>query len=54
VRAEVTEIAQEFEGDAYAPALGPAWHETARAPDAAASGLSFAFVTYQKNQSDPT
>ena len=50
VRAEVTEIAQEFEGDAYAPALGPAWQETARAPQLAASGLSFAFVTYEKKQ----
>ncbi len=52
VRAEVTEIAQDFEGDAYAPVLGPAWQETARAPHVAASGLSFAFVTYQK-KSDP-
>ena len=50
VRAEVTEIAQEFEGDAYAPVLGPAWQETARAPQLTASGLSFAFVTYQKSQ----
>ena len=49
-RAEVTEIAQDFDGDAYAPVLGPAWQETARAPQLAASGLSFAFVTYQKNQ----
>ena len=50
VRAEVTEIAQDYAGDAYAPVLGPAWQETARAPQLAASGLSFAFVTYQKNQ----
>jgi dihydrofolate reductase len=50
VRAEVTEIAQDFEGDAYAPVLGSAWQETARAPQLAASGLSFAFVSYQKNQ----
>jgi dihydrofolate reductase len=49
-RAEVTEIAQDFDGDAYAPVLGPAWQETARAPQVAASGLSFAFVTYQKDQ----
>jgi dihydrofolate reductase len=49
-RAEVTEIAQDFDGDAYAPVLGPAWQETARAPQLAASGLSFAFVSYQKNQ----
>jgi dihydrofolate reductase len=50
VRAEVTEIAQDYAGDAYAPVLGPAWQETARAPQLAASGLSFAFVSYQKNQ----
>jgi dihydrofolate reductase len=50
VRAEVTEIAQDYAGDAYAPVLGPAWQETARAPQLAASGLSFAFVTYQQNQ----
>lgn len=50
VRAEVTEIAQDYSGDAYAPVLGPAWQETARAPQVAASGLSFAFVTYQKDQ----
>jgi dihydrofolate reductase len=52
VRAEVTEIAQDYAGDAYAPVLGAAWQETARAPHVAASGLSFAFVTYQKNQGD--
>ena len=50
VRAEVTEIAQDFEGDAFAPVLGAAWQETARASHLAASGLSFAFVTYQKSQ----
>jgi len=50
VRAEVTEIAQDFEGDAFAPVLGAAWQETARASHVAASGLSFAFVTYQKSQ----
>ena len=48
VRAEVTEIAQDFDGDAHAPTLGPAWTETARAPHVAASSLPFAFVTYQK------
>jgi dihydrofolate reductase len=52
VRAEVTEIAQNFEGDAFAPLLGAAWQETARASHLAASGLSFAFVTYQKYQGD--
>ena len=45
VRAEVTEIAQDFEGDAYAPTLGPAWRETARTMHVSAKGLTFSFVT---------
>ena len=49
VRAEVTEIAQDFEGDAFAPVLGAAWQETARSAQLAASGLAFSFVTYQKH-----
>jgi len=47
-RIEVTEIAQDFEGDAFAPALGPQWRETAREAHQAASGLNFSFITYQK------
>jgi dihydrofolate reductase len=46
-RVVVTEIAQDFEGDAYAPELGPEWRETAREAHTAASGLAFAFVTYE-------
>jgi len=42
----VTEIARDFEGDAYAPTLGPEWCETDRESHTAASGLPFAFVTY--------
>ncbi|WP_372656897.1 dihydrofolate reductase [Hydrogenophaga sp.] len=42
----VTEIAQDFEGDAHAPALGAEWRETAREEHTAASGLRFAFATY--------
>jgi dihydrofolate reductase len=49
VRAEVTEIAQDFEGDAFAPVLGAAWQETARSAQLSASGLAFSFVTYQKH-----
>jgi dihydrofolate reductase len=49
VRAEVTEIAQDFEGDAFAPVLGAAWKETARRAQLAASGLAFSFVTYLKH-----
>ncbi len=48
VRAEVTEIAQDFEGDAYAPTLGSGWVETAREQHLSAAGLAFSFVTYQK------
>ncbi len=46
-RAEVTEIAQDFEGDAFAPPLGPTWSETAREPHLSSTGLTFSFVTYQ-------
>ena len=47
--AVVTEIAQDFEGDAFAPTLGDAWRETARENHVAASGLPFSFVTYTRN-----
>ena len=47
-RAVVTEIARDFEGDAFAPTLGPVWHEVAREAHTAASGLPFAFVTYER------
>ena len=49
VRAEVTEIAQDFEGDAFAPVLGAAWQEAARSAQLSASGLAFSFVTYLKH-----
>ena len=45
-RAEVTEIAQDFAGDALAPALGARWVQTARQAHVSASGLKFSFVTY--------
>ncbi|APW42279.1 dihydrofolate reductase [Rhodoferax saidenbachensis] len=48
--AVVTEIEKDFEGDAFAPALGTAWRETARERHVAASGLPFSFVTYTRNQ----
>ena len=47
-RVVVTEIAQSFEGDAFAPTLGPEWIETARESHTAANGLPFAFVTFEK------
>jgi len=49
-RAIVTEIDRDFEGDAYAPALGSQWQETAREShtSAGASALVFSFVTYER------
>jgi dihydrofolate reductase len=44
----VTEIEQDFEGDAFAPKLGASWHETSRESHTAASGLKFSFVCYQR------
>ena len=45
-RAEVTEIAQDFAGDALAPVLGPQWVQTARQAHVSAGGMKFSFVTY--------
>lgn len=45
-RLEVTEIAQNFDGDAFAPELGPEWAESARARHVSTKGLAFSFVTY--------
>ena len=44
----VTEIARDFEGDAFAPVLGGEWREVAREDHVGASGLPFAFVTYRR------
>ena len=51
-RAEVTEIRQDFEGDAFAPQLGPAWIEAAREDHVSAKGLAFSFVTYHQQQTN--
>jgi dihydrofolate reductase len=48
--AEVTEIDAEFEGDAFAPRLGPTWREVARDAHTAADGLAYSFVTYQNTR----
>jgi dihydrofolate reductase len=53
-RAEVTEIAQDFEGDAYAPILDSGWTEIAREQHLSATSLDFSFVTYEKKTADPT
>jgi dihydrofolate reductase len=44
-RAEVTEIEQPFEGDAYAPTLGPGWQEVARESAVSGNGLHYSFVS---------
>jgi dihydrofolate reductase len=46
--AVVTEIDADFEGDAFAPELGARWQEIQREQHNSASGLGFAFVTYQQ------
>ncbi len=43
----VTEIGAEFEGDAFAPPLGPAWREVTREDLVSAQGLPYSFVTYE-------
>ena len=43
---EVTEIAQDFAGDAYAPTLGSEWVEAARSEAVSRTGLPYAFVRY--------
>lgn len=45
-RLEVTEIDQDFDGDAHAPVLGAEWAESARSRHVGANGLPFSFVTY--------
>lgn len=47
-RIEVTEIAQDFDGDAFAPRLGPEWIEAAREDHVSSNGLKFSFITYSK------
>lgn len=49
-RIEVTEIAQDFEGDAFAPALGSHWLQAARENHVSSSGLGFSFITYHKRK----
>jgi dihydrofolate reductase len=46
VRAVVTEIDADFEGDAFAPTFDASWQETARSTHVAASGLTYSLVTW--------
>ena len=49
-RIEVTEIAQDFDGDAFAPTLGAGWRENTRDNQVSSTGLKFSFVTYNKHK----
>jgi dihydrofolate reductase len=49
-RVVVTEIDQDFEGDAWAPTLGPEWRETERQAHTSASGLRLAFVNFERQE----
>jgi dihydrofolate reductase len=49
-RVVVTEIDQDFEGDAWAPTLGPEWRETERQAHTNASGLRLAFVNFERQE----
>ena len=51
--AEVTEIDADFEGDTYAPVLGPEWREVARERRVSAGGVPFSFVTYRNERVRP-
>ena len=51
-RAEVTEIAQDFDGDTFAPTLGADWQEASREAGVGANGLAFAFVRYTRRTGD--
>ena len=48
-RVVVTEIARDFEGDAWAPVLGAEWRETQRDASVSANGLPYAFVTLERS-----
>ena len=49
-RIEVTEIAQDFDGDVFALTPGANWLETARDNHVSSTGLKFSFVTYNKHK----
>jgi dihydrofolate reductase len=46
--AVVTEIGADYDGDTFAPELGPGWHEVARERHLSPAGIPFDFVTYQR------
>jgi dihydrofolate reductase len=52
-RIEVTEIAKDFQGDAFAPILGGALKEISRESHISSNGLPFSFITYIKKHMEP-
>lgn len=47
----LTEIDQDYPGDAFFPAFTPKeWAEASRQPQVSATGLPFAFVTYERRR----
>jgi dihydrofolate reductase len=47
-RAVLTEIDADFEGDTFAPVLGPEWQATSREQHVATNGLHYSFVTWER------
>jgi len=49
--AEVTEIGADYEGDAYAPRLGPEWREISRQDHSGTTrGVPFSFISYRNTR----
>lgn len=48
-RIEVTELAEDFEGDAFAPPMGPEWRVAEREDHVSSNGMKFSFLTYLKH-----
>ena len=46
--AVITEIGADYDGDTFAPALGPDWHEVARERHLSPAGIPFDFVTWHR------
>jgi dihydrofolate reductase len=46
---EVTEIERDFDGDTFAPQLGPEWREAKRDRHHSTAGFDYSFVTYTKS-----
>ena len=51
-RIELTALAQNFDGDAFAPVLGTQWIEMTRENHVSSNGLNFSFISLGKHQGD--